>query len=279
MSVVVMQNRGLPGWPPRPPTGGNEQKAALIKENQMGPKSLRLFLYAATGSASNAQWPWGRVGSPGVRAPGRTSRRGATVARRGWDDRQPRTLCGSRSGFVSASIDRWGSRMPRRLPEAEPGVGNIPRGAVCAGDLEPAWPSERPRLLRPRSAAIERQRKMRRGGVGRPLSKPGHAPAMQWHVGDAVPMLSAIQWVSFTIYRHSVCITFAKGYNHSVLLLPISAARLQPDGSLRRPHGGRQRNYGRRWLHYCRCGSSFGRRRGGVYQGGEPNYPKLYLHP
>jgi len=51
--VVVLNNRSLSGRAPCPSAGRNEEKAAFIEKQQMGPKSLRLFLYAATGSASN----------------------------------------------------------------------------------------------------------------------------------------------------------------------------------------------------------------------------------
>jgi len=47
VSVVVANNGGLPFRPPCPSAGRNEKKAAFIEENQMAPKSLSLFLYAA----------------------------------------------------------------------------------------------------------------------------------------------------------------------------------------------------------------------------------------
>lgn len=51
------QNRGLPSGRPGSGDVGNKQKAALIQEDQMGPRSFGVFLYAATGTASNARWP------------------------------------------------------------------------------------------------------------------------------------------------------------------------------------------------------------------------------
>jgi hypothetical protein len=56
----------------------------------MGPKFLRLFLYGATGSASNEQWPLGSVGSLGVRVLGTTTPHVVRVARRDGDGTQRR---------------------------------------------------------------------------------------------------------------------------------------------------------------------------------------------
>ena len=84
--VVITDDRRLPPWPPRSPAGGDEQKAAFIEKGQMGPKSYGLFLYAASDSVANEQWPSRRAAGPGVRAPGRTSRRPVTHARHGWGD-------------------------------------------------------------------------------------------------------------------------------------------------------------------------------------------------
>lgn len=94
VSVVVMNNGRLSRRPPCPSTGGNEKKAAFIEENRMGPKSLRLFLYAATCSASDAQWPVGPVGWLGARALDMTSPHVAIAARGGWGDTRHRTPYG-----------------------------------------------------------------------------------------------------------------------------------------------------------------------------------------
>ena len=94
VSVVVTNDRCLSGRRPCPSAGRNEKKAAFIEEQQMGPKSLRLFLYAATCSASNEQWPLGPVGSLGARVLGTTTLHAATVATRDWDGTQHRIPCG-----------------------------------------------------------------------------------------------------------------------------------------------------------------------------------------
>ena len=90
VSVVVANDRRLSGRRPCSSAVRNEKKAAFIEEQQMGPKSLRLFLYAATCSASNGQWPLGLGGSLGARVLGMTTLRVATGARCDWDGTQHR---------------------------------------------------------------------------------------------------------------------------------------------------------------------------------------------
>src|SRR3972149_5827496 len=108
--------------------------------------------------------------------------------------------------------------MPMLLPEESLTVRSIRPRAVCAGDLELAWPSARPDPLGPPSVAIERQRRTRRGRAARPPSKLNRARSTRWHAVGAVPMLSAIRLVSFSIDRHFVCITFAKRYKGGLLI-------------------------------------------------------------
>src|SRR3990170_4294030 len=214
--VVVMNDRGLPCRPPRPSAGRNEQKAAFIEENQVGPKSLRLFLYAAICSASNGQWPLRSAGSLGARVPGRTSPRGATAAIGGWGGIQYRTRCGSPALSASASTARWENHRPRLLPTRGPEAAGVRLLAASADGPEPVWPSEpqgRPGLP---PVAIGRPRKMRPRHAARPPSDSYHARAVLWLVADAVPTPSGFQWVSCIIDRLSACITFAKRYKGRV---------------------------------------------------------------
>jgi hypothetical protein len=85
--IVVSHNRRLSDRSPRSPTTGNEKKAAFIEENQMGPKSSRLFLYVATCGVSNGQWPLHLAGWHDARALDRTSLPDAETARGDSDDR------------------------------------------------------------------------------------------------------------------------------------------------------------------------------------------------
>jgi len=210
----------LAGLVRMPPAGRNEKKAAFIEEQQVGPESLRLFLYAATCSASNEQRPLGPVGSLVARVLGTTTLHVATVARRDWDGTPHRIPCGSRSGFVSASTDRSESRMPMLLPGEAPRVAGIRPLAACADDPEPVWPSARPGPRELPSVAIGTQRRTRRGRAARPPSDSSRDRAMPSLVVGGAPMPSAILWVSSIIYRHSACIASAKRYNNDVGMGP-----------------------------------------------------------
>lgn len=64
------QVRGLAPGCPGAGDVGDQEKATLIEEGQMGPKPGGLFLYGATGSASSARWRLHPVLAPGSRVSG-----------------------------------------------------------------------------------------------------------------------------------------------------------------------------------------------------------------
>jgi hypothetical protein len=55
MLVVVRDDGRVPRWRPGATAGGHEQKATLIQEDEVGPKSSGFFVSPATCSASNAR--------------------------------------------------------------------------------------------------------------------------------------------------------------------------------------------------------------------------------
>lgn len=65
---------------------GNEQKAAFIEKDQMGPKSFGVFLYGASGTASNQRSPLRSFAKPGVRVSGNSTPSPRVTARHGWGD-------------------------------------------------------------------------------------------------------------------------------------------------------------------------------------------------
>jgi hypothetical protein len=65
--VEVIEDGGFPFRSPSAPNVWNEQEARLIKEDQMGPTSFGLFLYAATGKPSNGQSLCRPFVTPGAR--------------------------------------------------------------------------------------------------------------------------------------------------------------------------------------------------------------------
>jgi len=56
----------------------------------MGPKSSRVFLYAASGSASSGRWRPRRAAWPAIPEPGKTNNVGEATTLRDWGDRTPR---------------------------------------------------------------------------------------------------------------------------------------------------------------------------------------------
>jgi hypothetical protein len=85
MLIVVGDDRRVSGRSPGAPAGGYEQKAALIQDGQMGAQPLAVFLWRATGSASNGRSPARRGGWPGAQAPDNSSPCRARSSRRAPD--------------------------------------------------------------------------------------------------------------------------------------------------------------------------------------------------
>ncbi len=69
----ISRHRQMGSLTPRRPSTpdiGNQEEAALVKKDQMGAKSIRVFLYAAICNVSSAVWPLRRVPWLAFRAPG-----------------------------------------------------------------------------------------------------------------------------------------------------------------------------------------------------------------
>jgi hypothetical protein len=110
--VKVVQKGGLPFRGPGPRNVRNEQKARFIKEDQMGPTSVGVFLYGANGTASNERSlprlfvklvaPASDSSTPSLRG----------VSTRGWDDSERRIVGGSLWPPALRSISRSDTRQP-----------------------------------------------------------------------------------------------------------------------------------------------------------------------
>jgi len=208
--IAVGNLGGLTFRAPRPSARRNEQKAAFIKERQMGPKFAGVFLYAATCIASSVRSLPRPAARAGVLAPGRTNATPATPATHGWDDTGRRTPGGPPGRCVSASTVRWDSRRPWPLSAAVPATADIPAsGAFVAGQgpvLPPALPV-RPRLWLDASG---KRRRSKSRPDGTPLPSSGRCSTVPWPVAAASPMSSQIRVVSYSIDRRFPYITFAK---------------------------------------------------------------------
>lgn len=181
----------------------------------MGPKSSRVFLYAASGNASSGRWRPRRAAWHAIPEPGKTRNVGEAAAIHDWDDSIRRTPARSPRQCDPTSTVRWDSRWRRPLSATIPTVADIgPRGVwVGAPALAwpPApWPPPGPTPVsndRPRLSSSRRDGKLPPSSVQPSAVRPLAA-------ADA-PTSSPIHVVSCNIYRHSCYITLAKRNNHS----------------------------------------------------------------
>jgi len=109
MAVAVAQTGRLAFRRPGPAHGGDQQKAALIDEDEMGATSCGVFLSAASRAASTGRWRPRPVPRRGARASGNSSRGRSAPSRRGWGDSESRTLGESLRRSARASRHRSGS--------------------------------------------------------------------------------------------------------------------------------------------------------------------------
>ena len=110
--VKVVEKGSLPFRRPSPSNVRNEQKTRFIKEDQMGPKSVGVFLYAANGISSNERsLPRLFVKHAALASDSSTpSLQG--VSTRGWDDSERRTVGGSPWPPGLKSINRSDTPQP-----------------------------------------------------------------------------------------------------------------------------------------------------------------------
>lgn len=116
--VEVIENRG---FAPRCPGAGhiwNQQEPRFIQENQMGPKSLRFFLYAASGTVSSVQSLFRYVAGHDAQASDNSTPSPPTTSTHGWDDRWRQTVSGSLRQSVSTSKGQYGTLRLMALPAA-----------------------------------------------------------------------------------------------------------------------------------------------------------------
>ena len=90
-AVAMTQIRRLPSRCPGPADIGDEQKAALINEDEMGAPSGGVFLSGASRPASTGRWRPRRARRRGARASGNSSPAPSGPSRRGWGDTESRT--------------------------------------------------------------------------------------------------------------------------------------------------------------------------------------------
>ncbi len=124
VAVAVAQTGGLALGCPGPTDVGDEQKAALIDEHEMGATSSGVFLSGANPRASTGRCAPRRARRRGARASGNSTPAPSAPSRRERGDTESQTPLRSARRFDPASTDPWCSR-----PGAAPASAGRPAGA------------------------------------------------------------------------------------------------------------------------------------------------------
>mgnify|MGYP001558010148 CR=1 FL=1 len=107
---------------------GDEKKAALIEEYQMGPKFFGFFLYAATGTSSSGRWPSHHAPAPAFPAFDSSNPRSSGSAIDGSGGSRSRNAFRPRQPRGASSKGPWNSRTSQRH------AGESRSGSVSVGD-------------------------------------------------------------------------------------------------------------------------------------------------
>jgi len=166
--VTVADNRGPSPGRPRSSPRRDEQKPALVNEDEMGTKFSRFFLSPATSAASTLRWLPRPAVWPCALALGKTIPPGGGSPRHSWDDTLHQTLGGSRRQSASASTGRWESRTPWPLPTEYPTAVRTRTPEVSADAPVPAWHPMRGGRSRLRSVPIGTRKRTMCRPVWRP---------------------------------------------------------------------------------------------------------------
>jgi len=199
VTVAVAQIRSLPLGGPGATDIGDEQKAALIDEDEMGATLSGVFLSAAIRRASTEQWrphPAPRHVAP---ASDNSSPVRSGASRRDRGDTECRTPDRSMWSPAPGSRDRWCSR---------PGAGPLPAGGpawlsalwtIPAAVPGSAWRAAPAARDVDTPATTETPNSPRRGAGGRPLTVSVHPSAAAPQTDGAFPVARGSQKVSCPI--------------------------------------------------------------------------------
>jgi len=190
------QYGSFPSGSPRPANVGDEQKAGLIQKDQMGSNPCGVFLYGASGNASNVQWPSRPAPWPASPVSDNSSPARSKTSTYDAGGSRPQISAGSARRSVVGSTDRWNTQSagaPSR--ESWRDLSSAVRRAWGAF-REPVWP---PILsLQPSRTllAIGKQslRNSRLSSL-RPTASILFLPT-RWRVGDASRVVSDLHVVA-----------------------------------------------------------------------------------
>jgi hypothetical protein len=198
--VVIGNDGGLSRRSPRPAARGEEQEAAFIEADEMGPKSLGFFFWRAIYRASTARSRARCAGGAGVPAPDSSNPGGVRSSRRARDESVPRTPPECRPRCALASTARWGSHKPWHPSAATPLIAAVVAGFTCLEAWAPAWG---PRRLRPLSA-----RPRATDTPSSPMPAPGAPPRFSSTLASGASRRGvAVVPRSWVIQRVSCCLS------------------------------------------------------------------------
>jgi len=197
------QPGGLPARRPGADDVRDEQEAALVEKDQMGPKLSGLFLYVATRVASSTRSPLRCVPGPASEASGSSTPAPLRAATCGWGDTAPETVLRSPPRPGAPSRGPWHSHAataPRPGFSPRSAAAGSSASAVC---LEPAWLAALLSLPSATGPSTDTPSlRHTRSSWPRPTALPC-APATRWPVGAAIqaaPGSHVVSWNQGTIF-------------------------------------------------------------------------------
>lgn len=198
--VAVIQSGRLSPRSPRAGNRGNEQKAALIEKKQVGATFSRVFLYAASDTASNGRSLVRSSLLPGAPASGNSTPSLKVISKHGWGDIQPRSSSELFGQPAARSTNRCDIQKIGHPPARAHSVSLFVRAVILAAARESFWVSA---LLPPfpdRPSSIARLSFWKLRATGRWL-KGWLCPFLttEWRVGAVFPARSGCHGVSCSL--------------------------------------------------------------------------------
>lgn len=157
----------------------NEEKAAFVEEDEMGPKSLGFFLSPATDASSSVGWPARPSVWPGAPASARSIRDPSSSATHGRGDTELRNVSRSAWRSVARSTDPWYIPPPQPLAPGVRGACVSETGTTGAVGQASVWagarllhPGENPGPTAPLSLSKRSESRPRTDTSCQPAAKP-----------------------------------------------------------------------------------------------------------
>ena len=194
--VAIVNDRRFPFGGPGAGHVGDEQETGFIEEDQMGATSLGVFLYAASGTASNGRSPLRPVAGPGAPVSGNSTPCLEVPARHGWGGTECETASGSTERSVSRSTGRSDGRRPRGLPEDASSTAVSDSRITWADGPGSVWGEAPcvPSFCKPRTT--ERPSSWRRLRHEPPPTGVSRLSTTGWPVGAVAPVVAGSLGVS-----------------------------------------------------------------------------------